>query len=149
MSLEQKVTSSLVDAMKAKDQGALRALRAIKAEILLYQTSGTTEPLDEKAEIRILQKMVKQRKDSLAIFAEQGREDLALKEREELAVIEKFLPSQMDEAALKQFITTLIGEMQASGMKDMGKVMAEANKRLAGSADGKTIAALVKEALSA
>lgn len=147
MTLEQKVSAALIDAMKAKDQGALRGLRAIKAEILLYKTSGTTEPLDEKAEIKILQKMVKQRKDSLSIYMEQAREDLALKEREEIAVIEKFLPEQMDEVALKSFISTLISELGVSGMKDMGRLMAEANKRLAGKADGKTVAAIVKDLL--
>ena len=148
MSLEQKVSTALVDAMKAKDQGALRALRGIKAEILLYQTSGITEPLDEKVEIKILQKMVKQRKESLAIYEEQSREDLAQKEREEITVIERFLPEQLDQSALRSFVSSLIAELGASGMKEMGRVMAEANKRLAGKADGKTVAVIVKELLS-
>lgn len=148
MTLEQKIAKALVVAMKAKDQGALRALRAIKSEILLFNTSGSGETLDEKAEIRILQKMVKQRKDSLAIFSEQNREDLVQKEQEEIVVIEKFLPEQMDESALRTFVTALIAELGASGMKDMGRVMGEANARLAGKADGKSIAAIVKSLLS-
>jgi uncharacterized protein YqeY len=144
MTLEEKVSKRLVDAMKAKDQGALRALRAIKAEILLYKTSGTTEQLNESGEIKILQKMVKQRKDSLSIYIEQSREDLADKEREEIAVIESFLPAQMDEVALKSFLSSLIEEMGVREMKDMGRVIGEANKKLAGQADGKSIAATVK-----
>jgi len=148
MSLEQKIATALVGAMKAKDQGALRALRAIKAEILLFKTSGTGEELNDAAEIRILQKMVKQRKESLSIYEEQGREDLARIEREEVAVIEGFLPAQMSETDLANFITSLISELGADGMKDMGRVMSEANKRLAGKADGKTVAGIVKALLS-
>lgn len=148
MTLEQKVAIALVDAMKAKDQGALRALRGIKAEILLFKTSGLGNALDENAEIKMLQKMVKQRKDSLAIFQEQSRDDLARIEQEELAVIEAFLPEQMDEGALRAFISSLFTELGVSGMKDMGRVMAEANKRLAGKADGKTVSVIVKDLLS-
>jgi len=148
MTLEEKVTKALITAMKAKDQGALRALRAIKSEILLFNTSGAGVSLDETAETRILQKMVKQRKESLVIFTEQSREDLAQKEREEIAVIETFLPEQMDEASLQQFVGALVQELGASGMKDMGKVMAEANSRLSGKADGKRIAAVVKALLT-
>lgn len=147
MTLEQKVTKALTGAMRAKDQAALRALRAIKAEILLFKTSGTGAQLDEAAEIRILQKMVKQRKDSLGIYTEQSREDLAEKEREEITVIESFLPEQMDEVALEDFVKNLIAELGAGDMKDMGRVMSEANKRLAGKADGKSIAAVVKRSL--
>ena len=148
MTLEQKVAIALVDAMKAKDHGALRALRGIKSEILLFKTSGSGDTLDEKAEIKILQKMVKQRKDSLAIYMEQSRDDLAQKEREEIVVIESFLPEQMDEAALKGFLASLIDELGISGMKDMGRLMAEANKRLGGKADGKTVSVIVKDLLS-
>ena len=148
MTLEQNITNALKEAMRAKNQGALRALRAIKAEILLFNTSGSGQVLDKTAEIKILQKMVKQRKDSLTIYTEQGREDLAAIEREEIAVIESFLPTQLDEAALTSFVTALIGELDASGMKDMGRVMAEANKRLAGQADGKSIASVVKTLLA-
>jgi uncharacterized protein len=148
MRLDDKVGKALVEAMKARDQGALRALRAIKAEILLFNTSGTGEQLDEKSEVKILQKMVKQRKESLAIYQEQHREDLATIEREEIAVIERFLPEQLSESALMDFVKGLISELDASGMKDMGRVMAEANTRLAGKADGKSIAAIVKSLLS-
>jgi uncharacterized protein YqeY len=148
MSLEQKVTTALVSAMKSKDQGALRALRGIKAEILLFKTSGSGETLDDKAETRILQKMVKQRKDSLAIYKEQARADLAEKEEEEIAVIERFLPEPLGEAELKSFVSSLIRELNATSMKDMGRVMSEASARLAGRADGKTIASIVKELLS-
>ena len=147
MTLVEKITQSLKEAMKAKDQAALRALRAIKAEILLFKTSGTGAKLDDNAEIKMLQKMVKQRRDSFSIFTEQGREDLASKEAEEIEVISKFLPVQMGEAELKEFIEGLISELGASGMKDMGRVMGEANKRLAGKAEGKAIAALVKSSL--
>lgn len=149
MTLEQKIAPALILAMKAKDQGALRALRGIKAEILLFKTSGSGDSLDESAEIKLLQKMVKQRRDSLSIYEEQGREDLAQTEREEIAVIEGFLPEQMDESALRGFVASLIAELGGSGMKDMGRIMAEANTRLAGKADGKTVAGIVKELLSA
>ena len=134
--------------MKAKDQGALRALRAIKSEILLFQTSGSGKDLNEAAEIKILQKMVKQRKDSIDIYTEQGRDDLATIEEEEVAVISRFLPEQMSASELQSFVTDLIAELGASGMKDMGRVMGEANKRLAGKAEGKAIAAVVKGLLS-
>ena len=147
MTLEQKITTGLKEAMKAKDQAALRALRAIKAEILLFQTSGTGADLDEAAEIKMLQKMVKQRRDSLAIYEDQGREDLAITEREEIEVISKFLPQQMEADELRTFLSELVSELGASGMKDMGRVMGEANKRLAGRAEGKMIASVVKELL--
>jgi uncharacterized protein YqeY len=148
MTLEQKVSAALVNAMKAKNQGALRALRAIKSEILLFKTSGTDAPLDNKAEIKILQKMVKQRKDSLAIYQEQNRPDLVQKEQEEIDVIETFLPEQLDESALRGFVASLIQELGATGMKDMGRVMGEANKRLEGKAEGKIVAEIVKDLLS-
>ncbi|MDX1479606.1 MAG: GatB/YqeY domain-containing protein, partial [Saprospiraceae bacterium] len=125
----------------------LRALRAIKSEILLFQTSGTKEALDEAVEIKLLQKMVKQRRDSLSVYEEQGREDLASKERDEIAVISRYLPQQMGEDELRAFLTALIAELGAESMRDMGRVMGEANQRLAGKADGKTIAAIVKSLL--
>jgi len=136
-------------AMRAKDEAALRTLRAIKAAILLEKTSATaSDTISEADEIRMLQKMAKQRRDSLEIFSQQNREDLAGKEREELAIIEKFLPRQMDadelEAELKQIIT----ETGASGPADMGKVMGAATKKLAGKADGKLISETVKRLLS-
>jgi uncharacterized protein YqeY len=148
MNLEDKVNEQLKVAMKAKDQAALRALRAIKSEILLFKTSGTSKELNDAAEIKILQKMVKQRRESASIYAEQGREDLAKTENEEIEVISHFLPKQMDESELQDFINNLIDELGASSMKDMGRVMGEANKRLAGQAEGKSIAAAVKSRLS-
>jgi uncharacterized protein YqeY len=148
MTLEQKIAIALVDAMKAKDQGTLRALRAIKAEILLFKTSGTGDILDEAAEIKLLQKMVKQRRESLAIYQEQSREDLASKEQEEISVIEGFLPEQLDSAELTSFISALVAELGVSSIKDMGRVIGEANKRLAGRADGKAIATVVKNILT-
>ena len=147
MSLEMRVMASLKEAMKAKDDAAKRSLRSIKSAILLVKTDGTGNDLDEAGEIKLVQKLVKQRKDSLAIFEEQGREDLAVKEREEIAVIEKFLPQQMSEAELKDFIQGVIDKTGASSMKDMGKVMGMANKQLAGRADGKTVSTLVKQLL--
>lgn len=147
MSLESTITKDLVTAMKAKDQAALRALRAIKSEILLFKTSGTGDSLNDVAEIKMLQKMVKQRKDSLAVYEEQGREDLAVKEREEIEVISRYLPEQMSDAELRSFVSGLIAELGAESMKDMGRVMGQANQRLGGKADGKTIAGVVKELL--
>ncbi len=148
MALSDHIAKDLITAMKAKDQGALRALRAIKSEILLFQTSGSGAELDEAAEIKMLQKMVKQRKDSIDIYKDQGRDDLAVIEEEEVAVISKYLPEQMSEADLQSFVTDLIAELGASGMKDMGRVMGEANKRLAGKAEGKAIANVVKGLLT-
>ena len=148
MSLEQKVMGNLKEAMKAKNQGALRALRAIKAELLLYQTSGAANPINEADEIKLLQKMIKQRKDSLAVYEKEGRADLAQVEQEEIDVITQFLPEQMSEDDLRAFLKDLIGELGASGMKDMGRVMGEASKRLAGKAEGKMIADIVKQSLN-
>ncbi|MFM7645720.1 MAG: GatB/YqeY domain-containing protein [Sphingomonadales bacterium] len=140
--------TDLKAAMLAKDEAALRSLRAIKAAILLAKTAeGATGELSEENEIKLLQKMVKQRKDSLEIFQQQARPELAQKEIEEIAVIEKFLPKQMDEASLRTVLTAIIARVGASTAADMGKVMGAANKELAGKADGKTIAALVKELL--
>lgn len=148
ISLEQKIMTDLKAAMLAKDEAALRSLRAIKAAILLAKTAeGATGELSEENEIKLLQKMVKQRKDSLEIFQQQARPELAQKEIEEIAVIEKFLPKQMDEASLRTVLTAIIARVGASTAADMGKVMGAANKELAGKADGKTIAALVKELL--
>ena len=133
--------------MKAKDDATKRGIRAIKAQILLAKTDGSGKALDEAAEIKILQKLVKQRKDSLAIYEEQGREDLAKIESEEITVIEKYLPKQMDTAALTTFLKEIIAKTGASSMKDMGKVMGMASKQLAGKADGKTISTIVKQLL--
>lgn len=145
MSLETNVMAEMKDAMKAKDEGKLRGLRAIKAALLLLKTSG--EEVTEEAELKALQKMVKQRKDSLEIFKQQNRTDLAQKEEEEIAVIEKFLPQPMSEEDLKLAVQKIIIETGASSPADMGKVMGVATKQLAGKADGKAISAAVKELL--
>lgn len=148
MSLEQKVMQDLKAAMKAKDQKALRGIRAIKAAILLEKTSGGKEEMTEEQEIKLLQKLVKQRKDSLAIYQKEGRDDLAKIEEEEIKVIERYLPEQMSEEELQAEVDKIIEETGASSMKDMGKVMGIATKRLAGRAEGKAISAAVKQKLS-
>lgn len=148
MSLEAKLMTDLKAAMKAKDQAALRSIRAIKAAILLAKTDGSGQEITEEKEIKMLQKLVKQRQDSLSIYEEQGRDDLAQTEKEEIEVISKYLPEQMSEDDLKAFITNLISETGAEGMKDMGRVMGMASAKLAGKADGKTISSIVKEMLS-
>ena len=149
MSLEQKIMGELKTAMLAKDEKALRSLRAIKAAILLAKTSeGAGGELKEDDEIRLLQKLVKQRKDSLEIYQQQNRADLAQKEQEEIEIIEKFLPKQLSADELRSEVSAIITEVGASSPADMGKVMGAATKKLAGKADGKTISALVKEILS-
>ena len=149
MNLEQKIMADLKTAMLAKDEKSLRSLRAIKAAILLAKTSeGAAGELKEEDETKLLQKLVKQRKDSLEIFQQQNRTDLAQKEQEEIEVIEKFLPKQLSANELKDQLTGIIAEVGASSPADMGKVMGVATKKLAGKADGKTISALVKELLS-
>jgi uncharacterized protein len=149
MALEQKVMADLKTAMLAKDEAGLRGLRAIKAAIILAKTSeGAGGELKEEDETKLLQKLVKQRKDSLAIYQQQNRPDLARKEDEEITVIERFLPKQLDEQALKAALSKIIAETGASSPADIGKVMAVATKQLAGQADGKTIGAVAKELLS-
>jgi len=149
MSLEQKVMTDLKTAMLAKDEKGLRALRAIKAAIILAKTAGgSTGELKETDELKLLQKLVKQRKDSLEIYQQQNRKDLAQKEQEEIEVIEKFMPKQLSGDELKAVLSKLISELGASSPADMGKVMAAATKQLAGQADGKAISAMVKELLS-
>ena len=139
----------LKTAMLAKDEKALRSLRAIKAAILLAKTSeGAGGELKEDDEIKLLQKLVKQRKDSLEIFQQQNRTDLAQKEQEEIEIIEKFLPNQLSADELRAEVAAVISEVGATSPADMGKVMGAATKKLAGKADGKTISALVKELLS-
>lgn len=136
-------------AMLAKDDKSLRALRAIKAAIILAKTAeGSKGELSEEEEIKLLQKLVKQRKDSLEIFTNQSRTDLAEKEKEEIEVIERFLPKQLDVEELKGIIAQIIESVGASSPADMGKVIGAANKQLAGKADGKSIAAVVKELLA-
>jgi uncharacterized protein YqeY len=149
MSLEEKIMADLKTAMLAKDEKSLRSLRAIKASILNVKTAeGGSGILKEEDEIKLLQKLVKQRRDSLEIFEQQNRPDLAQKEKEEIEVIEKFLPKQLDAAELKEVVRNIIKDSGASSPADMGKVMGLANKQLAGKADGKTIAGIVKELLA-
>ncbi len=149
MSLETQINDSLKEAMKAKDDAKLRALRAIKSALLLAKTAeGAGDSLSEEEEIKILTKMAKQRRDSLEIFEKENRPELAAKEKEELDVISTYLPEQMAEADLRKHIEGLIAETGASSMKDMGKVMGMASKQLAGKADGKAISNIVKELLS-
>jgi len=149
MALEEKVMTNLKAAMLAKDEKSLRSLRAIKAAIINAKTSeGAGGVLKEEDEIKLLQKLVKQRKDSLEIFEKQNREDLSIKEKEEIEIIEKFLPKQISPDELKELISGIIKETGATSAADMGKVIGAANKQLAGKADGKTIAATVKELLT-
>lgn len=149
MNLQTKITSALKDAMKAKDQIALESLRAIKSELLLAQTSGSSTEITEADEIKLLQKLVKQRKDAAAIFVEQGRNDLAEPELAQAKVIEQFLPQQLSETEVEAIIKTIITDGGFSGMQAMGQVMGLANTKLAGSADGKTISSIVKKLLTA
>lgn len=148
MSLQAKLTNALKEAMKAKDQIVLESLRAIKSELLLAQTSGSQAELTEADEIKLLQKLVKQRKDAAAIFVEQNRTDLAEPELAQAKVIEQFLPAQLSTAEVEAVIQSIITEGNFSGMQAMGQVMGLANTKLAGSADGKTISSIVKQLLT-
>jgi len=149
MSLQSQVMTELKAAMKAKDSVALESLRAIKSAILLAQTeTGGGGELSEESEIKLLQKLVKQRKDSAALYTDQGRADLAEPELAQAAVIEKFLPEQLSEEEITAVVKATIEKVRASGMQDMGKVMGMASKELAGKADGKTISGIVKTLLS-
>jgi uncharacterized protein YqeY len=149
MALEQTIMAEMKKAMLAKDEKTLRAVRAIKAAIILAKTSeGSGGELKEEDEVKMLQKLVKQRKDSLAIYQQQNRPDLAQKEQEEIEVIERFLPKQLSADELKEKLTAIISDVGASSPADMGKVMGVATKQLAGLADGKAISATVKELLS-
>ena len=149
MSLQEKVTEGMKVAMKAKDSQALEALRAIKAALLILQTeTDSSGGISEVEEIKVLQKQVKQRRDSAAIYLEQGREDLAEPELAQALVIERFLPAQLSEEEVTKYIDKIIAETGASSMKDMGKVMGLANERLAGKADGKTISTVIKSRLA-
>jgi uncharacterized protein len=149
MSLEQKIMGEMKEAMKSKNEATLRALRAIKAEIIKAKTEpGAHGEINEEKEVSMLQKMMKQRRDSLEIYQQQSRTDLAQKEQEEMAVIEKFLPQQLSGEELKAELQQIITETGASSAADMGKVMGVATKKLAGRADGKAISATVKELLA-
>lgn len=148
MTLEDRITQDLKEAMKAKDKVTLRGIRAIKAAILLAKTDGSGNALNEESEIKLLQKLVKQRKDSLDIYIKQKRDDLAQTEKEEIEVIQKYLPKQLSLEELEVTIKAIIEKTGASSMKDMGKVMGMASKELAGKADGKTISGVVKQLLA-
>ncbi len=148
MGLEQKIMAELKTAMLAKDEIGLRSLRAIKAALLLVKTSEGGGEVKEEDEIKLLQKLVKQRKDSLEIFQQQNRPDLAKVEQEEITVIEKFLPKQLSAEELREALTKIIAETGASSPADLGKVMGIATKQFAGKADGKTVSSLVKELLT-
>ena len=148
MNLQQQITEQLKAAMKAKDTVALESLRAIKSAILLTQTQAGAKELTADDEIKLVQKLVKQRKDSAEIFRQQGREDLADPEEAQIKIIEQFLPEQLDEAAIANIVEEIIAQTNADGMKDMGKVMGMASKQLAGKADGKTISTIVRKKLA-
>ena len=149
MSLATQIMDSMKEAMRAKDTVALEALRAIKSEILLAQTaSGSKEEISEADEIKILQKLVKMRKDSASIFTAQNRADLAAPELAQVAVIEKFLPAQLSEAEVEATVAKIITEGGFSGMASMGQVMGKASAALAGKTDGKTISTIVKKLLT-
>lgn len=148
MSLQEKIMDKMKEAMKTKDKVALESLRAIKSELLLIQTkSAASEELTQDDEIKLLQKLVKQRKDSAAIYKEQGREDLAEPELAQVEVISQFLPAQMSDEDVKNAVAEIIKSLGATSMKDMGNVMALASKELAGKADGKSISTAVKQLL--
>lgn len=148
MSLQKQVMTKMKEAMKAKDTVALQALRAVKSAFLLAKTEfGAQEEISEEQELKIIQKQVKQRKDSAAIFLKQGREDLALPELAEIAVLEQFLPEALSEEEIEKVVLETITDLNAEGMKDMGKVMGVVSKKLSGQADGKTISMLVKKNL--
>ena len=149
MSLENKIMTSMKESMKSKDQTSLRALRAIKSAIILQKTQkGSSEEISNDDELKILQKLVKQRKDSADIYQDQDRMDLAQPELDEIKIIEQFLPEAMSEEAIENEVKKVIGETGAEGMKDMGKVMGIVTKKLMGKADGKTISTIVRNNLN-
>ena len=148
MSLSEQINDQMKQAMKAKDQSTLRGLRAIKAALLLLQTQEGGGEVTEKDEMEALVKMAKQRKDSIRIFNEQGRSDLSKIEEEELSIIEKFLPAQLSPEEVENEVKSIISQLGATSMKDMGKVMGMANGKLKGKADGKLIADMVKGLLA-
>ena len=148
MNLEERINQDLKAAMKAKDDAAKRGIRAIKQAILLAKTDGKGTEISPEMELKMVQKLVKQRQDSLDIYEKQGRDDLAVVEREEIEILRRYLPKQLSEAELESEISAIIGETGASSMKDMGRVMGAANQKLRGKADGKTISLVVKRLLS-
>ena len=148
MSLQENVNEQLKAAMKAKDTVALESLRAIKTAIMMTQTQAGAKELTSDDEIKLVQKLVKQRKDSVEIFHQQGRVDLAEPEEAQIKIIEQFLPEQLDDAAITEIVAAIIAKTGAAGMQDMGKVMGMASKAMAGKADGKTISSIVRQKLS-
>ncbi len=149
MSLENKIMTSMKESMKSKDQTSLRALRAIKSAIILQKTQkGSSEEISNDDELKILQKLVKQRKDSADIYQDQDRMDLAQPELDEIKIIEQFLPEAMSEEEVENEVKKVIDETGAEGMKDMGKVMGIVTKKLMGKADGKTISTIVRNNLN-
>ena len=149
MTLESKITNALKEAMKSKDQTALTALRAVKSAILLHKTQKSSDgKMSQQDEMKILQKLVKQRKDSADIYKNQGRNDLADPELKEVEIIQQFLPEALSEDEVKEVVKSIIDETGAEGMKDMGKVMGISTKKLMGKADGKLISTIVREFLS-
>lgn len=149
MSLEEKIMEDLKVAMKAQDKASMRGLRAVKSALLLLKTDGSGKEITPEREIQLLQKLVKQRRESIAIFEKENRTDLADVEKEEVAVIEKYLPEALSEEELEKFIKSLILSSGASSVKDMGKVIGLASKELAGKADGRAISDMVKKCLAA
>ncbi len=149
MGLELKIATALKEAMKSKNQTALTALRAVKSAILLHKTQKSSDgEMSQEDEMKILQKLVKQRKDSADIYKSQGRNDLADPELKEVEIIQQFLPEALSEDEVKEVVKSIIDETRAQGMKDMGKVMGISTKRLMGKADGKLISTIVREFLS-
>ncbi len=148
MTLKDRINADIMTAMKAKNKADLRGMRAIKGAIQLAETDGTGDAIDEAREISILQKLVKSRRDSLDIYDKQGRPDLAVTEREEIEVIERYLPEALDDAELARFVAVTIQQLGASSMKEMGEVMKTVQLKVAGRADGKAISAEVKKQLS-
>ncbi|MEY4259431.1 MAG: hypothetical protein RL656_404 [Bacteroidota bacterium] len=149
MSLEEKIMEDLKAAMKAQDKASMRGLRAVKSALLLLKTDGSGKEITPEREIQLLQKLVKQRRESIAIFEKENRADLAEVEKEEVAVIEKYLPEALSEEDLEKFIQALILSSGATSVKDMGKVIGLASKELAGKADGRAISDMVKKCLAA
>ncbi len=148
MSLEKQVMIKMKEAMKSKDQMALGALRAIKNALILAKTEANATDLTEEQEIQIVQKLVKQRRDSAEIYLSQQREDLAEPELAEAEIIAQFLPKQLNESEIEAEVQAIITEVGASGMQDMGKVMGIASQKMMGKADGKTISAIVRKKLA-
>ena len=147
MSLEQRISQDLITALKAKDEAAARAIRAIKSAILLIKTDGSKQEIDETREVQLVQKLVKTRQESYDIYVKNNREDLAVIEKEEIDILKRYLPTMIEGAELEAIIRQIIADTGASSVKDMGKVMGAANKQLAGKADGRAISDVVKSLL--